>query len=68
MTTLLELCHCGHHLATHHEGGACLGVGCNECPGYRDAQRPDTYRAPVVRPAHHDDCQCVRCKEYANAG
>lgn len=69
MSTLQELCHCGNHKDSHHEGkGVCLAVGCNDCLEFCDRTKPDTRKKPKpVRPAHHDDCLCVRCKEYRNA-
>lgn len=60
MSALREVCHCGHHKDTHHDGGAgdCLGIGCNvgekvkDCPFYRDDSKPDPLRAKPKNPNH----------------
>lgn len=68
--TLRQVCHCGHHRATHFENaGACLGLGCDGiCKHYRDDQKPDTKK--LVKPNHsprwrggrQEECQCYACK------
>lgn len=60
-----QICHCGHALDTHADGGKgqCLGAGCNaasadwsstavtnECPRFRDDRKPDTVARP--KPNH----------------
>ncbi len=78
MNQLLEVCHCGHAKATHHEEwGQCLGLGCNTpsddwenefvdnfCPFYRDRNVPDTWEGESIRPDHIDICRCYECKKY----
>lgn len=66
MSIYVEMCHCGHHKDTHHDGGNgdCLGMGCNDCKGYRDAEKPDTLNHEPERPRHASWCQCYSCKRY----
>ncbi len=64
--TVKTICHCGHDRDTHFERGAgdCLGVGCNDCPGYRDSLYPDTLIRPKAKPSTHPAwCQCASCNE-----
>jgi hypothetical protein len=60
----VEICHCSNAKSSHHEGtGACLAVGCNDCPRYCDRNLPDTReKPPPERPDHAYWCQCARCK------
>lgn len=64
MSTVREICWCGHHKDTHHEGnGPCSGTGCNvpssdwgspivtsPCESYRSDREPDTIKPP--KPHH----------------
>lgn len=66
-----EECHCGHSKDAHHFDergpGDCLGMGCNNCHGYRDASLPDPLakRGPEPRrPQHTSLCLCADCKAY----
>jgi hypothetical protein len=60
-----EVCHCGHAKSTHHEGEAnCLGMGCDDCPRYRDEDLPDTLRKAPVRRDHTYWCRCYDCSAW----
>jgi hypothetical protein len=55
MTTIVSKCaRCGHDLSEHPEGGACLAIWCNDCPGFldgsakKDEPRPDTAITPLL--------------------
>lgn len=64
-------CHVtSHFLHVDGKRGQCLRAICNvtsddwyvtsvqsPCPHYRDSEKADTYKPPVVRPNHHDDCE-----------
>ena len=52
----VEVCHCGHDIATHFdEKHACLGMHC-DCPKYVHRDDPDTRKQVLsyAPPAHPD--------------
>lgn len=71
--SLREICHCGHDRLSHAHvrqvgqagvtRGDCLAMGC-DCKGYVNEFDPPPKKR-LIRPLHHHDCQCPRCREFA---
>lgn len=61
---LLEICRCGHDIATHYKKQhACCGLAC-ECKAYRDRNLPPEPKVPERPCTHPNHCRCYACKRY----